>query len=29
MPRIDGFNERDVNEIIAYVRWLQRQARIY
>ncbi len=29
MPRIDGFNERDVNEIIAYVRWLQRQAGIY
>ncbi len=29
MPRIDGLNETDVNEIIAYVRWLQRQAGIY
>lgn len=29
MPRIDGFNERDVFEIITYVRWLQRQAAIY
>lgn len=29
MPRIEGLTERDVNEIIAYVRWLQRQAGIY
>ena len=29
MPRIDGLNETDVNEIIAYVRWLQREAGIY
>lgn len=29
MPRVEGLNKSDVNEIIAYVRWLQRQAGIY
>jgi hypothetical protein len=29
MPSIENLDERDVNEIIAYVRWLQRQAGIY
>ncbi|MEE8185488.1 MAG: cytochrome c [Thermodesulfobacteriota bacterium] len=29
MSRIDGVTEGDVTEIIAYVRWLQRQAGIY
>ncbi|MFQ5804102.1 MAG: c-type cytochrome [Candidatus Methylomirabilales bacterium] len=29
MPKVEGLNEGDVNEIAAYVRWLQRQAGIY
>ena len=29
MPRIEDLTEGDVNEIVAYVRWLQRQAGIY
>jgi cytochrome c2 len=29
MPKIEGLNEQDVSEIIAYVRWLQRQAGIF
>ena len=29
MPKIEGVSEQDVNEIIAYVRWLQRQAGIH
>jgi mono/diheme cytochrome c family protein len=29
MPRIDGVSEQDVNEIVGYVRWLQRQAGIF
>ena len=29
MPRIEGVNEEDVNEIIKYVRWLQHQAGIF
>ena len=29
MPKIEGVSEQDVNEIIAYVRWLQRQAGIF
>ncbi len=28
MPRIEGVTEQDVNEIVGYVRWLQRQAGI-
>ena len=28
MPKIEGVSEQDVNEIIAYVRWLQRQTGI-
>lgn len=29
MPRISGVSELEVNEIIAYVRWLQREAGIF
>jgi len=29
MPRIEGLDNSDVEEIIGYVRWLQRQAGIY
>lgn len=29
MPKIDGVTSEDVNEIIQYVRWLQRQAGIF
>lgn len=29
MPKIDGVTPQDVEEIIRYVRWLQRQAGIY
>jgi mono/diheme cytochrome c family protein len=29
MPKIDGVTPEDVNEIIQYVRWLQRQAGIF
>lgn len=29
MPRIEGVSEEEVNEIITYVRWLQRQAGIF
>ena len=29
MPKIEGVKPEDVNEIIHYVRWLQRQAGIY
>ena len=29
MPKIEGVTPDDVNEIILYVRWLQRQAGIY
>ncbi len=29
MPRIEGVSEQDVNEIVAYVRWLQHQAGIF
>lgn len=29
MPRIEGLDANDVDEIIGYVRWLQRQAGIY
>jgi len=29
MPKIDGVSSDDVNDIIQYVRWLQRQAGIY
>ena len=29
MPKVEGLSEQDVNEIIAYVRWLQRQAGIF
>jgi cytochrome c len=29
MPKIEGVGEQDVNEIIKYVRWLQRQAGIF
>jgi len=29
MPKIEGVSEKEVNEIIAYVRWLQRQAGIF
>ncbi len=29
MPRIEDIKEGDVNEIVAHVRWLQRQAGIY
>jgi mono/diheme cytochrome c family protein len=29
MPKIDGVTPEDVNEIIHYVRWLQRQAGIF
>jgi mono/diheme cytochrome c family protein len=28
MPKIEGVSESDVNEIVGYVRWLQRQAGI-
>lgn len=29
MPKIEGVSEQEVNEIIGYVRWLQRQAGIF
>ncbi len=29
MPKVEGVTEKEVNEIIGYVRWLQRQAGIY
>ena len=29
MPKIDGVTSADVSEIIKYVRWLQRKAKIY
>ena len=29
MPKIEGVAEQEVNEIVAYVRWLQRQAGIF
>ena len=29
MPKVDGVNSDEVSEIIKYVRWLQREARIY
>jgi hypothetical protein len=29
MPKIDGVTPQDVEEIVRYVRWLQRQAGIY
>ena len=29
MPKIDGVTPEDVNDIIQYIRWLQRQAGIY
>ena len=29
MPKVEGLNKSDVDEIIAYVRWLQRRAGIY
>lgn len=29
MPKIDGVTSEDVTHIIAYIRWLQRQAGIY
>ena len=29
MPPVDGVSEADVNEIIGYVRWLQREAGIF
>jgi mono/diheme cytochrome c family protein len=29
MPPIDGVSEADVNDIVGYIRWLQRQAGIF
>ncbi|MCI0530014.1 MAG: cytochrome c [Nitrospira sp.] len=29
MPKVEGVSEQDVNEIVGYVRWLQRQAGIF